>query len=121
MHCSSNTLNLLASVVGLWGLVNNAGVLGPSGHIGWLAASDYEYPLKVNLLGMVEMNRVFLPLLVQGNGRIVNMTSVMGRVAACIPPYCASKFAAEGYSDILRLVRIKKNVNGEMHYVLEYI
>ncbi|KAK3095713.1 hypothetical protein FSP39_017942 [Pinctada imbricata] len=87
---------------GLWGLVNNAGVMGPSGHIQWLSAEDYQPPLQVNMLGMVETTRLFLPLLIKEKGRIVNMTSTMGRVAACSAPYCASKFAAEGYSDILR-------------------
>ena len=60
--------------------------------------------LDVNTLGMIETTRIFLPLILKSKGRIVNITSVAGRVAIVSGPYSASKFAAEGYSDSLRLV-----------------
>jgi NAD(P)-dependent dehydrogenase (short-subunit alcohol dehydrogenase family) len=60
--------------------------------------------LEVNVVGQLVATQAFLPLLRRGNGRIVNMGSFNGRVAApFIGPYCASKFALEGLNDALRL------------------
>ena len=59
-------------------------------------------------MGTVETCRVFLPLLLKEKGRIVNVTSVMGRIASANVPYAVSKFAAEGYSDALRFVLLAK-------------
>ena len=88
--------------LGLWGLVNNAGIPGGMGHPEWLTLDDYAPAIHVNLYGMVETTRIFLPLVRQENGRIVCVSSVMGRVAATSAPYVASKYATEGYCDCLR-------------------
>ena len=93
---------MLVLFVGLWGIVNNAGIAGSTGVIEWLSRDDYRAAFEVNTLGMIETIRIFLPLVLKSKGRIVNMTSIMGRLAAASPPYVASKFAAEGYSDMLR-------------------
>ena len=93
---------MLVLFVGLWGIVNNAGISGSVGVIEWLSRDDYRAAFEVNTLGMIETIRIFLPLVLKSKGRIVNMTSIMGRLAAITAPYVASKFAAEGYSDMLR-------------------
>ena len=47
----------------------------------------------------------FLPLLKKGKGRIVNMSSVSGRIATPFNiPYCISKCGIEAMSDALRYV-----------------
>ncbi|XP_076461434.1 short-chain dehydrogenase/reductase family 9C member 7-like isoform X2 [Babylonia areolata] len=89
---------------GLWGLVNNAGVAGTQVPSEWLTPDDWHRCLSVNLFGVVNTTRVFLPLLRQGGGggRVVNMASMMGRIAATAAPYSVSKFGVEAFSDVLR-------------------
>lgn len=87
---------------GLWGLVNNAGIAGAVGPVDWLSREDYDVCLAVNLFGMIDVTKTFLPLIRDYRGRIVNITSMMGRIAAAPCPYVVSKFGAEGYCDVLR-------------------
>ncbi|XP_052067234.1 retinol dehydrogenase 16-like [Mytilus californianus] len=86
---------------GIWGLVNNAGISGPAVPVEWLNKTDYKSVFEINTLGMIETSRIFLPLVLKSKGRIVNITSVAGRMAALSGPYALSKYAAEGYSDVL--------------------
>jgi NAD(P)-dependent dehydrogenase (short-subunit alcohol dehydrogenase family) len=59
--------------------------------------------LSVNLLGAVDMTMTFLPLIKQSRGRIVNMSSICGRLSvAAITPYCMSKYGIEAFTDALR-------------------
>ncbi|XP_061075362.1 retinol dehydrogenase 5 [Conger conger] len=87
---------------GLWGLVNNAGRSLPMGPTEWMRASDFESTLRVNMSGVIGTTLAFLPLLKKGQGRVVNVASVLGRVAANGGGYCISKFAVEAFSDCLR-------------------
>jgi len=88
---------------GLAGLVNNAG-LGLGGPLEFFPITDLRQVLEVNVIGVVAVTQALLPLLRQGRGRIVNMGSVSGRVAApFVGPYAASKFAIEALSDAQRL------------------
>ncbi|XP_033727659.1 short-chain dehydrogenase/reductase family 9C member 7-like [Pecten maximus] len=97
---------------GLWALVNNAGTMGHFGPVTWLSEEDYQRPLSVNLFGMIRMVRVFLPLVLKSRGRIINMTSGSGKIAATnVGPYTISKFAAEAYSDTLRRELYKSGVS----------
>lgn len=87
---------------GLWALVNNAGVTGLLAPVEICTKQDFEAAIKVNLLGPIEMTKAFLPALRKVGGRVVNMTSCAGRVAALTAPYCVTKFGLEALSDILR-------------------
>ncbi|XP_004068760.1 11-cis retinol dehydrogenase [Oryzias latipes] len=87
---------------GLWGLVNNAGRSLPMGPSEWMTVDDYHSTLKVNMIGVIAMTTTFLPLIKKARGRIVNVASVLGRVAANGGGYCISKFAVEAFSDCLR-------------------
>ncbi|XP_029103801.1 retinol dehydrogenase 7 [Scleropages formosus] len=87
---------------GLWGLVNNAGRSLPMGPTEWMRMEDFHSTLRVNMMGVIEMTMTFLPLLKKGRGRVVNVASVLGRVAANGGGYCISKFAVESFSDCLR-------------------
>ncbi|XP_035672225.1 retinol dehydrogenase 7-like [Branchiostoma floridae] len=89
---------------GLWGLVNNAGIVGSGvGAMEWSTVADYQAVIDVNLLGMIDVTRTFLPLLKRSRGRVVNVASVAGRLALnYITPYSVSKFGVEAFSDSLR-------------------
>ncbi|KAG9477283.1 hypothetical protein GDO78_002595 [Eleutherodactylus coqui] len=87
---------------GLYGLVNNAGRATPIGPTDWLDMEDFHKVLNVNLIGLIEVTIKFLPLLKKGSGRIVNVASVMGRLAFGGGGYCLSKCGVESFSDSLR-------------------
>ena len=57
------------------------------------------------------MTKGFLPLIREAHGRVVNIASMLGRMAANgRSPYCATKFAVEAISDCLRIEMKKFNV-----------
>ncbi|XP_068123640.1 retinol dehydrogenase 7-like [Hyperolius riggenbachi] len=87
---------------GLWGLVNNAGILLPLAPNEWLKREDFKKILDVNLLGVVDVTINLLPLIRQARGRIVNVSSIAGRVTLCGSGYCLSKYGVESFSDSLR-------------------
>ena len=95
--------NHIGSDRGLDGLVNNAGILVTPGPVEWTPISAYRRMLDVNLIGMARVTKAVLPLLRRGRGRIVNIASIAGRVGLPTQSaYCASKYAVEGYSEVLR-------------------
>jgi NAD(P)-dependent dehydrogenase (short-subunit alcohol dehydrogenase family) len=84
------------------GLVNNAGlaVIGP---LEFLALDELRRQLEVNAVGQLAVIQACLPALRRSGGRIVNVSSISGRVALPLfGPYAASKFALEALSDALR-------------------
>ncbi|KAM5153163.1 dehydrogenase/reductase SDR family member 9 [Mantella aurantiaca] len=87
---------------GLWGLVNNAGVMGTLAPMDWLSLSDIREPIEVNLIGLIHVTLAMLPMIKKAKGRIVNISSVGGRVAASGGGYFCSKFGVEGFNDSLR-------------------
>ncbi|XP_021234839.1 retinol dehydrogenase 16-like [Numida meleagris] len=88
---------------GLWGLVNNAGIAAPAAPNEWLSKDDFVAVLNVNLVGLIEVTLSLLPLVKRARGRVVNVASVMGRLAFFGGGYCPSKFGVEAFSDSLRL------------------
>jgi NAD(P)-dependent dehydrogenase (short-subunit alcohol dehydrogenase family) len=87
----------------LAGLVNNAGI-DIAGPLETSSIADNRLQFEVNVIGLLAVTQAFLPLLRQSRGRIVNIGSVLGRLA--IPfmgTYSASKFALEGLTDALRI------------------
>ncbi|XP_012954382.1 dehydrogenase/reductase SDR family member 9 isoform X2 [Anas acuta] len=87
---------------GLWGLINNAGIMGPSAPTDWLDIEHFREPIEVNLIGLINVTINMLPLIKQAKGRIVNVSSVGGRLAFSSGGYCPSKFGVEGFNDSLR-------------------
>jgi NAD(P)-dependent dehydrogenase (short-subunit alcohol dehydrogenase family) len=86
----------------LAGLVNNAGV-AVAGPLEFLPLDQLRMQLEINLVGQVAVTQQFLPSLRAGQGRIVNLSSIGGRVALpLVAAYNASKFALEAVSDSLR-------------------
>lgn len=88
---------------GLFGLVNNAGILVP-GPLECVSLDDIRRQYEVNVFGVVAVTQAMLPLVRAAQGRIVNMGSISGKVA---PPYLgvysSSKFALESITDVLRM------------------
>uniref|UniRef100_A0A8C3JT09 Retinol dehydrogenase 5 n=1 Tax=Calidris pygmaea TaxID=425635 RepID=A0A8C3JT09_9CHAR len=89
---------------GLFGLVNNAGVANPIGPTEWMGLEDYRQVMAVNAFGAIEVTLQFLPLLKRARGRVVNTSSVLGRLSANGGGYCISKYCVEAFSDSLRWV-----------------
>lgn len=94
--------------VGLSGLVNNAGIVvnGPLIHVPIdLVGEQFD----VNVLGVLRVTQAFVTLLGGQKtspyppGRIVNISSISGRMAfPFLGAYAASKHALEGMSEALR-------------------
>jgi NAD(P)-dependent dehydrogenase (short-subunit alcohol dehydrogenase family) len=86
----------------LAGLVNNAGV-AVAGPLEFLPLDQLRLQLEINLVGQVAVTQAFLPALRSGQGRIVNVSSIGGRVALpLVGAYNASKFGIEAVTDSLR-------------------
>jgi NAD(P)-dependent dehydrogenase (short-subunit alcohol dehydrogenase family) len=81
-------------------LVNNAGV-GGNGVVEEAEPAVYLDVMNVNLCGAVRCTKAVLPgMRARGEGSIVNISSVAGRIAALAQsPYVASKWALEGVSE----------------------
>ncbi|XP_068168340.1 17-beta-hydroxysteroid dehydrogenase type 2 [Antennarius striatus] len=89
---------------GLWGLVNNAGVLQCPMDAELQPISNYRLCLDVNFLGAVKMCQVFLPLLRRSKGRVVNVSSMSGVVPfPLFAAYGSSKAALSIFTQVLRL------------------
>lgn len=92
----------------LGALVNNAGV-AVAGPVAYLKLSDLTRQLDINLYGPIRVTQAFLPLLGADHarkgppGRIVNMSSVAGKIASpFMAPYAISKHGLEAMSESLR-------------------
>ena len=87
---------------GLAGLVNNAGV-SVDVPLECVDIGTLRRQLEVNTIAPAAVTQAFLPLLRRARGRVVNVSSVNGRVASPFSgPYCMSKFALEAFTDCLR-------------------
>ncbi|MCG3209140.1 MAG: Diacetyl reductase [(S)-acetoin forming] [Anaerolineae bacterium] len=87
---------------GLTGLVNNAGI-GAGGPLEFIPIELLRQQFEINVIGQVAVTQAFLPLLRAGRGRIINMSSISGRVSVpFVGPYSASKFALEALTNSLR-------------------
>ncbi|XP_053138694.1 17-beta-hydroxysteroid dehydrogenase type 6-like [Hemicordylus capensis] len=87
---------------GLWGLVNNAGILDLLAPTEWLTKDDFAKVINVNLLGTIDVMLHMMALVRRARGRIVNISSMAGRVSIYAGGYCPSKYGIESFSDSLR-------------------
>jgi NAD(P)-dependent dehydrogenase (short-subunit alcohol dehydrogenase family) len=86
----------------LGALVNNAGI-GVNVPVEAFAIDEWRRLFEVNLFGHVVVTQALLPALIVSKGRVVNISSVGGKIAmATYGPYAGTKFALEAVSDSLR-------------------
>ncbi|HEY3310398.1 MAG TPA: SDR family oxidoreductase [Anaerolineales bacterium] len=85
-------------------LVNNAGY-AVRGAVEEVPVSQARQMFEANLFGVMNMVQAVLPhMRAQKSGRIINISSVVGKlVTPANGVYSASKFALEGLSDALRM------------------
>ena len=87
---------------GLYGLVNNAGAMEP-GSIECMGLERLRHQMEVGFFGHVALIQALMPMIRQGAGRIVNVTSANGKMAMpMMGAYAACKHAMEAMSDALR-------------------
>lgn len=88
----------------LGGLVNNA-AFGQAGAMEDINRDALRAQFETNVFGTHQLTRLCIPVFRQaGAGRIVNISSVLGRVTLpMLGCYCASKYALESLSDALRI------------------
>ncbi|PFX31090.1 retinol dehydrogenase 2-like [Stylophora pistillata] len=92
----------IPSNTGLWGLVNNAGIayLGP---VEWTPLEQFKRTADVNLWGTIDVTKTFLPLVRRARGRVVNFSSVLGRVSpTMLGSYAVTKYGVQAFSDAFR-------------------
>jgi len=86
---------------GLYGLVNNAGVVvvGPLIEV---SEQDMGFQFDVNLLGPYRITKAFAPMLIESKGRIMTTGSLSGIVSGAFSgPYSMSKHGVEAFTDAL--------------------
>src|SRR5438034_1007247 len=84
-------------------LINNAGIIevGPFEH---MTREDFERAMRLHFWAPYELvSRIVPEMRTWGGGRIVNISSIGGKVAVPhLAPYSVSKFALTGFSDAIR-------------------
>ena len=99
--------SVVPGLVGQFGnihaLVNNAG-FGVWGPVESLSTEELKTQFEANFFGAVRTMQAVLPgMLSRGSGRIVNISSVLGRIGTPFNgAYVSSKYALEGISESLR-------------------
>ena len=85
-------------------LVNNAGY-GYFGAIENVTMEEARRQLEVNLFGLAQLTKMVLPIMrQQGSGRIINTSSIAGKMAIIYGGwYNVTKYAVEAFSDALRM------------------
>jgi len=93
-------------------LINNAGIIevGPLEH---MRRKDFERAMQLHFWAPFELiSRIVPEMRIWGGGRIVNISSIGGKVAVPhLAPYSASKFALTGFSDALRAELARDNIH----------
>ncbi len=86
----------------LFSIINNAGIV-VAGPLEILPIANLKRQFDVNVFGLIDTIQVFFDLLDHNNSKIINMSSIGGRIAfPFIGPYAASKHALEALSDSMR-------------------
>jgi NAD(P)-dependent dehydrogenase (short-subunit alcohol dehydrogenase family) len=84
-------------------LLNNAALMNRPATLWEVPAEEFDRLIDVNVKGLVNVLRAFLPAMVaRKSGVVVNFSSTWGRATSPeVAPYCASKFAVEGLTHAL--------------------
>jgi NAD(P)-dependent dehydrogenase (short-subunit alcohol dehydrogenase family) len=92
-------------------LVNNAGVI-QVGPMEEMTMEDYDEAMKVHFMAPLVTSLAVIPgMRARGEGRIVNIASIGGKVSVPhLLPYCASKFALVGLSEGMHAELAKEGI-----------
>ena len=84
-------------------LLNNAALINRNAPLWKVGAREFSEVIDVNIKGVANVIRHFLPAMVERqSGIVVNFSSGWGRsTAAEVAPYCATKWAIEGLTQAL--------------------
>ncbi len=84
-------------------LLNNAAIINKNAKLWQVPASEFEHVIDVNIKGVANTIRHFVPAMIKrGSGIIVNFSSGWGRsTSPDVAPYCATKWAIEGMTQAL--------------------
>jgi len=86
---------------GLYGLVNNAGVVVVQPLIE-IEEQDFDFQMDVNVYGPYRVTKAFAPLIIESQGRISIVGSISGTLSSATwGPYSMTKFAMEAFADAL--------------------
>jgi NAD(P)-dependent dehydrogenase (short-subunit alcohol dehydrogenase family) len=93
-------------------LINNAGII-EVGPLQNMMREDFERAMRLHFWAPFELIAKIVPeMRVWGGGRIVNISSIGGKVAVPhLAPYSASKFALTGFSDAIRAELALDNIH----------
>ena len=93
-------------------LINNAGII-EVGPLENMTREDFERAMRLHFWAPFELiAQVVSEMRIWGGGRIVNISSLGGKVAVPhLAPYSASKFALTGFSDAIRAELARDNIH----------
>ncbi|MGM7646014.1 SDR family oxidoreductase [Nocardia sp. JW2] len=101
-HISALATRVDSQTTPLRAVVNNAGI-SVNAPVEALPLNEWRTLFEVNLFGHVAVTQALLPALLRESGRVINISSVGGKIAmATFGPYAGTKFALEAVSDALR-------------------
>ncbi len=101
-HVAALAARVAADPRPLHAVVNNAGIQ-VNGPVEALPMAQWRRVFDVNLFGHVAVTQALLPALLRSKGRVINISSIGGRVAMpTYGAYAGAKFALEAVSDALR-------------------
>ena len=107
--------SMMSAIADAWGpievLINNAGII-QVGPYETMTLDDFREAMALHFWAPLLTTRLALPAMRErGEGRIVNIASIGGRIAVPhLLPYSASKFALVGLSKGLRAELAKENI-----------
>ena len=93
-------------------LINNAGII-EVGPLENMTREDFERAMRLHFWAPFELIAQVVPeMRIWGGGRIINISSIGGKVAVPhLAPYSASKFALTGFSDAIRAELARDNIH----------
>lgn len=93
-------------------LVNNAGVTGSEQPILKMSDDDMDEVMNIDFRGVFVLSRAVVPFMAERkSGKIINVSSILGKIAARnMAAYCASKAAVIQLTKVMALEWIRDNI-----------